>query len=153
WEWLRTMSLKLTVRPRTNHQEPRTNDQEPTTDNRDVPKQKSLPFGRLFSEEKAGGAGPAFEKQQGLPHPCRSRSWSDRMGKHLLCRSGRARTRSQLLKVVFHQADFNPSAAHALRLCAGFSVGSFRSGSVAHADHIDPVNRDLVVLDEVTNNR
>src|SRR5438445_6725299 len=58
---------------------------------------------------------------------------------------------SQLLEVVLQQADFNATAAHALRLGAFF--GSRLDRSVAHAEHVNPVNRNFVVLDEVTDHR
>src|SRR3989442_11850544 len=61
------------------------------------------------------------------------------------CRSRGSRSsggRSQLLKVVLEQADFNAAAAHALRLGAFF--GSRLDRSVAHAENVNPVNRNFV---------
>src|SRR5690242_19959096 len=59
------------------------------------------------------------------------------------------RARGQLLQVVLQQADFNPPAAHALGL-GSLLFGRSRQRGVAHAYHVDPVNRNFVVLNQVT---
>ena len=67
----------------------------------------------------------------------------------LLLRRGAGAARGQLLKIILKQADFYTATAHALRLLAVVG-GSGRCGSVAHTENVNPVNRDFVVLDQVT---
>src|SRR5581483_1354319 len=78
--------------------------------------------------------------------PCGRLFLSDK--KCLLLRGSGGAVRRELLEVVLQQADFNAAAAHALRLLAVLS--SLRRG-IAHAENVDPVDRNLVVLDQVTN--
>src|SRR5579863_492408 len=56
--------------------------------------------------------------------------------------------RCQLFQIVLQQADFDPAAAHTLGLCALVVCGG-RKRSIAHAENVDPVNRNLVVLNQV----
>src|ERR1700682_2989307 len=91
-------------------------------------RQKSLPFGRLFCYQASGVA-------------------ETRSPSCLLVGRCAGAAGGQLLEIILEQADFYTATAHALRLLAIFG-GGCRRGSVAHAENVNPVNRDFVVLDQ-----
>src|SRR5581483_4519081 len=62
----------------------------------------------------------------------------------------RAGVRRQLLQIILQQADFDPAAGDALRLRALFGR---RDGSIAHADDVDAVDRNLMVKHQVADHR
>src|SRR5215470_10438122 len=55
----------------------------------------------------------------------------------------------ELLQVVLQQADFDAASAHALLLRS--VIGGNRR--VAHADQIDPVDRDVMIQNQVADDR
>src|SRR5947209_7403015 len=67
-------------------------------------------------------------------------------------RSWSARRGSELLQIVLQKADFHAATADALGLAFLIGVSGLKR-SIAHADHKNPVHRNLVVEHEVTHHR